>query len=245
MKNQYFGDINDYRKYGLLRILADSGKLKIGICWMLTSDDKRSDGRRISYLQSPSKWSDYDKDLFEQLKDCVKKARDIRQAERHCLIPSAIYFTENLPDQCDQRQVFFEKMLQRFKDRDLIFFDPDNGLEIKSKPKGRKHSSKYVYWDEVSSAFKQGHSILIYQHFPRNKKRKDFITEKAAVLRDRTSAAEVYSFRTPYTAFFLAVPEKQLENFGKQAEEETKGWKEQIEGVLSALCALGTLRLQT
>lgn len=71
MKNQYFGDINDYRKYGLLRILADSGKLKIGICWMLTSDDKRSDGRRISYLQSPSKWSDYDKDLFEQLKDCV------------------------------------------------------------------------------------------------------------------------------------------------------------------------------
>ena len=34
MKDQYFGDINDYRKYGLLRpIIASSG-------WMLTPDDR-------------------------------------------------------------------------------------------------------------------------------------------------------------------------------------------------------------
>ena len=39
MKNQYFGDINDYRKYGLLRLIAKKTGLKIGICWMLTPDD--------------------------------------------------------------------------------------------------------------------------------------------------------------------------------------------------------------
>jgi hypothetical protein len=39
MKNQYFGDINDYRKYGLLRILSDEGSMRTGVCWMLTRDD--------------------------------------------------------------------------------------------------------------------------------------------------------------------------------------------------------------
>lgn len=39
MKNQYFGDINDYRKYGLIRLLTGAGKLKTTVCWMLTPDD--------------------------------------------------------------------------------------------------------------------------------------------------------------------------------------------------------------
>ena len=35
MKNQYFGDINDYRKYGLLRILTNGGEVDTAVCWML------------------------------------------------------------------------------------------------------------------------------------------------------------------------------------------------------------------
>jgi len=60
MKNQYFGDINDYGKYGLLRILAGFGELKIAVCWMLTPDDGRRDGRLIQYLKQPEKWRKYD-----------------------------------------------------------------------------------------------------------------------------------------------------------------------------------------
>jgi hypothetical protein len=44
MKNQYFGDINDYHKYGLLRQLGKGGQLTTAVCWMLTPDDGRSDG---------------------------------------------------------------------------------------------------------------------------------------------------------------------------------------------------------
>ncbi len=42
MKNQYFGDVNNYRKYGLLRRLAGDGEVSIGICWMLTPNDHQS-----------------------------------------------------------------------------------------------------------------------------------------------------------------------------------------------------------
>jgi hypothetical protein len=44
MKNQYFGDINDYRKYGLLRGLSNRGEIRTAVCWMLTTDDGRGDG---------------------------------------------------------------------------------------------------------------------------------------------------------------------------------------------------------
>jgi hypothetical protein len=48
MKNQYFGDINDYRKYGLLRRLQAG--LSLCVCWTLTDDDGSSDGRFLEYL---------------------------------------------------------------------------------------------------------------------------------------------------------------------------------------------------
>jgi len=35
MKNQYYGDVNIYRKYGLIRILSNSGIVRMGICWIL------------------------------------------------------------------------------------------------------------------------------------------------------------------------------------------------------------------
>jgi chromosome condensin MukBEF MukE localization factor len=38
MKNQNIADINDYRKFGLVRTLSDSGKIRIDVCWMLTPD---------------------------------------------------------------------------------------------------------------------------------------------------------------------------------------------------------------
>jgi len=39
MKEQYVGDINDYRKYALLRYLAEKGGVRTGVCWMLTQPD--------------------------------------------------------------------------------------------------------------------------------------------------------------------------------------------------------------
>jgi len=67
VKHQYFGDINDYRKYGLLRLLAKESGLRLGICWMLTPDDGRTDGGKISYLADPERWRNLDPELFDRL----------------------------------------------------------------------------------------------------------------------------------------------------------------------------------
>jgi hypothetical protein len=59
MKNQYFGDTNDFRKYGLLRILQSRGNGRLLIAWMLTPDDGSRDGGFRSYLQDPGAWVRY------------------------------------------------------------------------------------------------------------------------------------------------------------------------------------------
>lgn len=38
-------------------------------------------------------------------------------------------------------------------------------LEVKSKPYGRKNSSKYLYWREVEALWPLGKSLLIFQYF--------------------------------------------------------------------------------
>ncbi len=45
MKNQYFGDINDYRKYGLLRAIQSKGEARLLVAWMLTENDGSRDSR--------------------------------------------------------------------------------------------------------------------------------------------------------------------------------------------------------
>ena len=59
MKVQYFGDVNDYRKYALLRLIANTG-LKIGVNWLLTPDDGRTDGNKRGYLAQREAWRHYE-----------------------------------------------------------------------------------------------------------------------------------------------------------------------------------------
>jgi hypothetical protein len=60
MKDQYFGDINDYRKYGLLRAIIRTTGFRIMVAWMLTPDDQSTDGKFVSYLEHPDKWAHHD-----------------------------------------------------------------------------------------------------------------------------------------------------------------------------------------
>ena len=50
MKNQYFGDVEDYGKYGLLKYMAKHD-VTVAINWYLTENDKRTtDGKFIDYI---------------------------------------------------------------------------------------------------------------------------------------------------------------------------------------------------
>jgi hypothetical protein len=84
VKIQYFGDMNDYRKFALLRLFARQAKYKVGVCWMMTEPDERQDGNNPSYRERPDLWRGYDPQLFDTLKTvpCSPKEDDLQRIEK-------------------------------------------------------------------------------------------------------------------------------------------------------------------
>ena len=227
MKNQYFGDINDYRKYGLLRALSSDRKIKAAICWMLTANDGGTDGRFTDFLDSPERWRKYDPELFDMLSEIVidRKKRDVKEADRVGLIDRVSYYSPVLTD--DNRSDYFAQFRKTVIPSHLVFFDPDNGFEVGSVPKGKRGSRKYLYWDEVSLFFSTGSSLLIYQHFPRIERQK-FLTLKANQIFAATKPRLVYAFETTRVAFFLITQEHHLKSFRDSIRKVTETWREEF-----------------
>ena len=204
MKEQYVGDVNDYRKYALLRLLGRAG-LRLGVCWMLTPNDGRSDGNKLGYLDQP-KQDRHDCELFALL----RRVRDEPDARRLILIegseilPRAVFVNTIVPETLFERQLWFKQVSAALAQTDLIFFDPDNGMEVGSIAKGRRNSTKYVYRDELSATYHAGHSLLVYQHFQR-KERESFIRDVADDFRRVAADAEIWAIRTSHVVFMLAI----------------------------------------
>lgn len=228
MKNQYFGDINDYRKYGLIRILADNGSIKTGVCWMLTPDDARTDGKFIEYLDESEKFKRFDPGLYDFLSRCLKSdERNVLKAANSDKFPNIVFFDPILKDNAAERKQYFHNMFKLFQNVDLIFFDPDNGLEVKSKKIGNKDSSKYLYWDELVGSYEKGHSILVYQHFPRVQREK-FINGLVSKIYNNIQAHDVISFSTSNVVFFLISQAKHSKNFKNASKMVKDIWGDQI-----------------
>jgi hypothetical protein len=229
VKNQYFGDINDYRKYGLLRTLTGFGRVSTVICWMLTPDDGGSDGKFIRYLNRSSKWRDFDPALFDKLRDLVvvEGVRDVRSAARARLLPNAKFFTAVLPDDSEGRRQYFDSFRLQASASDLVFFDPDNGMEVRSRKKGRKCSSKYLYWSELTDAYSRHKSVMVYQHFRRSR-RDLFISVMTHEISETTGATEVYSFGTAHAVYFLLLHDSTPAILKSGIALVRENWRDQI-----------------
>ncbi len=225
MKNQYFGDVQDYRKYGLLRHLTGSGRMSLGVVWMLTPDDEGTDGAKIAYLNQSKPYRHLDPDLFDFLYKFVHedKQRNVIQAGTIGFMPNAVFVSDVIPDDIESRRVIVSDALHAVSSVDLVFFDPDNGFEVDSCKKGKRNSSKYVYWDEIHRTYKNGHSVLIYQHFPRIA-RENYIQLRLQTLKSHSPGARVVAFCTSHVGFFLAMQNRHVEEIESRIPSLTGSW---------------------
>ena len=167
MKNQYFGDVGDYGKYGLLRHLANSG-IKIAINWYLTPDDGSNDGKHITYLEKED-MQRYDSELFVTLREMLRMGqRDVLAFEKRHMIPNAVYYNQLLHTDGDSRAEkrayrdrWHQEALSVCGEADLVFLDPDNGV-CEKEPKNAKDSIKYCYADEIADYYTAGQNVVYY-----------------------------------------------------------------------------------
>lgn len=179
MQNRYVGDVGDYAKYALLRHLCRSDghqAIRLAVVWCLFPDEAHNnDGRHISYLRDPG-LAGLDPGLYELLQSVVAAGRRKIEAvsESGCLPSSTVFFPEPIAlageiparpaERVGHREAWLQECLFRTKSSELVFFDPDNGLEVCSIPKSHLKAGKYIFWDELLSFWERGQTLLVYHH---------------------------------------------------------------------------------
>lgn len=192
---------------------------------MLTPSDGSSDGGKLAYLGQPERYRHFDPELFDILARAAAEPdrRRLQTIENSGSIAGAVYFNDLLPDDLSNRVAFMASCSSLLRDADLVFFDPDNGLEV-SLPKGRAKSSKYLYLDEVAGFHAVGKSLLIYQHFPRIE-RKVFLASCMNRLHSVAPHAAVWAFTTAHVVFFLVVHPESRARLAVAAMEACDRWE--------------------
>ena len=102
----------------------------------------------MGYLDQPT-MAAFDPELFQLLISIAKEksSRRIKLLERSGVIPGGRYFGEYVPVDKNLRSYYLLVALDRLAGTDVIFLDPDNGLEVRSVPKGAADSPKFLYRD--------------------------------------------------------------------------------------------------
>lgn len=237
MKNQYCGDVHDYRKYGLLRHLIRSGFERPLVVWMLTRDDSSRDGGFRSYLSKPERYKSFDPELFDILGDQPsEEPLSVDLIRRIGVLRAASFHHDEVPDSKKAHMQWQATMQSNAKDADLVFFDPDNGIEVKSKPAGRKGSSKYLLWNELTEVWRNGSSILVYQHLSREK-RALLASRLADELSRRTGASNIKVFRSPNVLFLFAAQDRHANCFVKALSSLTDAFTEHVAPMSLDFCS--------
>ena len=197
MQDRYAGDIGDYGKFAMLRAMEEHG-LKLGINWYRTetaSFEIHEDGK----YRIPTLYEKCDLQLATALNSIFDSAEDrsVRKLEQADLLKCKRFVHNLVPRDIRLRTDWHRQALSYFKNCDLVFLDPDNGLNVKSVKAGSQKSPKYVWIDEITDFVAAGKSVIFYNHRPR-KKADTYFAEYFA----RFAAEPVLSEKTVYALTF-------------------------------------------
>lgn len=165
MQERYLGDSHDFIKFALLRHLHKECGVRIGVNWHLTRPEDvdatdNNDGQKRHHLKGGG-WEDLDSDLLKRIKrfEDPEKQR-LQNIKRWKILPeNTIYFSQPVP--VDKRASWHERAQTALKDADLVFFDPDNGFEVKSMT--GKRSPKYALCCEAADYLSCGKIVVAIQ----------------------------------------------------------------------------------
>lgn len=214
MQNKNVGDMEDFGKYALLRTLFQFGGFKAGVNWCLVENDESDQGGSpTEYLNLDARnprpkldreFRAYDEELYQKLQQMVAvNQRSVAEIEKRQLLgEKAIFYGEPLT--VENRTLWHKNGLKALKKAEIVFFDPDNGIEIDSCPKTRKNHVKYIYFDELNDYFKRGQSLIVYNHRDR-KPEKEYLSHLENILN--------YTKQSPCKLFILRLSRNAIRDF--------------------------------
>ena len=255
MQDRYTGDVGDYGKYGLLRQLCglrdDAERLRLGVVWYrpepeTVKSDPANDGKHIAYLrpkQEP-RFRPCDSALYEALREIVKSGdRRVKRVKQSGVLGAdALFYDTYIPGpvagapgkaRAAERRRWAADARRAVEDCDLVFLDPDNGLEPKSASIRSARATKYAYLEEVAPLVERGQSVVIYHHLSRNGTHANQIARWLKRLRSEFNPADIFALRYQRgtaRAFFVLAQKRHTPILRKRADALVASpWREHFE----------------
>jgi len=153
MQNKYFGDIHDFYKFYFLKEITKDYSL--GIHWCLYPNElENNEGNKSLTLKEKNK----DLKLYELL---IKYRHKGVKYIKPYFPKKTKYYEQELDNNIDNK-IYEEEAIKILKYQDIIFFDPDTGIEVPSMKKSEKY--KYITYELILKFWNMGKSLIIYQH---------------------------------------------------------------------------------
>ena len=174
MQNRYVGDVGDFVKLSFIRALSPGYQL--GIVWYLVPDETHNnDGRHIRYLENED-WRRLDPDVFDSLTGIVRRGeRSLSTLEKLVFLRGCRFASDPVPlparyaERASARAAWLADAVRVVSDCNLVFLDPDNGIEPERFRIGTKQSIKSVSFHELQDFRRRGRQIILYHHQTRRK----------------------------------------------------------------------------
>ena len=244
VQNRYVGDLGDFGKFGLLRALCSSSEpagvspLSLGIVWYLVPDETHNtDGRFVDFLDLSSRNQERfracDPSLYDALRRIVFSGERNVASIRGCnILPRTTRFYDDVLTfedlrgagvrisrlRAQRRTLWLEGALRATEGCDVVFLDPDNGLEV-GVGSHQLRGPKYAFFDELLPFVQRDQSLLIYHHIARRGTALDQVTGRMAQIEDRLgrSAFALLYHRGSARAFFVVPAQRQWEVLSSRA----------------------------
>ena len=176
MRDNYVGDIGDFANNGLLRALCGKPEkpvpgMDLGIIWYRRLDPDEFGNERDYLVQSPAndrRFRRCDPDLYRALQALEHRRTALNQL---LTVPDLIslpifplrteHFDEPVPELPDgeDRQNWFHRAVNKIRDCDVIFLNPDTGMRW-----AEEATPAHVHSRELRALLEMDKILIIYQH---------------------------------------------------------------------------------
>ena len=161
MQLRYVGGIGDFGKFALLRHLRKDRRL--AVCWYLTGETQATEERErhFDYLKHPDHFRHFAPEVFDQLAEFAGGSGGVVdpliELQANKILGNAVFLRKEVPKRISLRQLWVDELVAAARDSNLVFLDPDRGIE------GKRLTNKHVALAEIA-ALRLPDRALIVSH---------------------------------------------------------------------------------
>jgi hypothetical protein len=149
MQVRQLGGIGDFGKFALLRHLTKDRRL--AVCWYLAGESSETGDRErhYDYLKRPEDFRHLAPEVFDHLVefDGGRSALIDPLTELHMsrILGNAVFLRQEVPRRTSSRQQWLESLVDSVRGMDLVFLDPDCGIQ------GKRLTTGHVALAEIAA----------------------------------------------------------------------------------------------